>query len=106
MLDRRPSQDRRVKYDPELIRATESAPRRFDGARRPFYRDINGGAAMAAATGSIKELAKILKEVVTPDDSADDINELPRELILNIGERSSAKPVFITNTPYRPKPAD
>lgn len=98
--------DRRVKYDPDFIKEQQdSLPVRL-GARRSFLKDINGGQAMAAATGSIRELAKLMKEAISPDDSSDEMLELPRELLLNIENRSSGRVGFITAAPYRPKPGD
>lgn len=99
--------DRRVKYDPELIRATEEgAPPVMCRSKRSFIDDINGSKAMAAATGSIRELARIFTEIITSDHSSDEILELPEELRLNLEDRASGKAIFITNTPYRPQPAD
>lgn len=98
--------DRRVKYNPELIRKQQdSLPARL-GDRRSYVTDINGGQAMEAATGSIRELSKILTEIVSQDASLDEMLELPPEILLNIGNRSSRRVNFISDTPYRSKPAD
>lgn len=101
--------DKRVKYDPDRIGK--------DAGMSPSERRIRARKGRGSITdwqeqnyirqtAGISGLARAVLEAISPDDSQDEIQEIPTEIVLGIGNRSSSKPVFISNAPYRPKPAD
>lgn len=101
--------DKRVKYDPDKI---EKDAGMSPSERRIRARKNRGPITdwqsqnYIRQTAGISGLAKAVLEAISPDDSQDEIQEIPAELVMGIGSRSSSKPVFISNTPYRPNPAD